>query len=64
MQYIQEKPDYSWMNATIRWLDETSHKRSIRDDKMHLRWLDPFLKDKTLSAINRDLIDKIAKIKE
>jgi len=63
-QYIQEKPDYSWMNAVIRWLDEASHKKSICSDQMHLRWLDPYLKDKTLSAINRDLIDEIAKIKE
>lgn len=64
VHHLQERPDYSWIDAVIRWLDESSHKRSIRDDKMHLRWLDPYLKDKTLSAINRDLIDEIAKIKE
>jgi integrase len=62
--FLDEKPDYTWMDAVIRWLDEASHKRSIRDDEMHLRWLDPYLKDKTLSAINRDLIEQIAKSKE
>lgn len=27
------------MDAVVRWLEETSHKRSTDDDKLHLRWL-------------------------
>lgn len=37
---LQSKAVYSWRDAVIRWLKESSHKRSILDDKTHLRWLD------------------------
>lgn len=57
---LGEKPKKTWIEAVIRWVNESSHKRSLADDKTHLRWLSPFLKDKTLDEIDRDLIDKIA----
>lgn len=62
--YFQEKPEYFWPDAVLRWIEESASKRSIRDDKMHLRWLDMYLEDKSLSAIDRDLIDEIAKTKK
>lgn len=62
--YFQEKAVYTWVDAVMRWLDESQHKRSIRDDKAHLRWLDSYLAGKTLPAIDRDFIDKLAKTKE
>jgi integrase len=62
--HLQEKPEYTWLEATLRWLDESQHKRSIRDDKMHLRWLDPYFGDSVLSSITRDRVEEIAKIKE
>lgn len=57
---------HTWNEAVVRWLKEQSHKATIETDKIHLRWLDRFLKDKYLDAVNRDLIDKItdAKIAE
>jgi integrase len=62
--HLQEKPEYTWQEATLRWLDESQHKRSIGHDKMHLRWLDPYFKDSILSSITRDSVEEIAKIKE
>src|SRR3990167_4352830 len=57
---LSEAPKRTWMEAALRWINESSHKRSLADDKMHFRWLNPFLKDKTLDEIDRDLIDKVA----
>lgn len=63
---LGERMRHTWNEAVVRWLKEQSHKATIETDKIHLRWLDRFLKDKYLDAVNRDLIDKItdAKIAE
>lgn len=52
------------MDAVVRWLDESSHKRSLETDKIHLAWLDPFLRKYMLKDIDQDLIESIAKKKE
>lgn len=57
-------PDKTWMDAVIRWLDESAHKRSLDMDKVHLAWLDPYLRSKKLSEVDRDFIEWIAKNKE
>ena len=51
------------MEAVVRWLDESQHKRSLDNDKLHLRWASPHLKGYMLSQITRDTIDSIAKKK-
>lgn len=61
---LQEKPDKTWMDAVVRWLEESKHKRSLEDDIIRLRWLDTHLKNKVLSNISRDVIENVAKIKE
>src|SRR3990167_3117876 len=61
---VQSVPSKTWMEAVIRWLDESQHKRSLVTDKFHLTWLDQFLKTKKLADIDRDLIEHIAKAKE
>jgi len=64
--YLNQKPERTWMEAVMRWLAESQHKRSLSDDKTHLRWADPHLKNFTLNQISRDLIDTLAekKLKE
>ncbi len=57
------KPKYLWNDAVVRWLKEQSHKATLSTDIIHLRWMDKFLKDKTLDAISRDLIDKMTDAK-
>ena len=51
------------MEAVMRWIAESQHKRSLSDDRAHLRWLDTHLKKLTLNQITRDLIDKLAEKK-
>jgi integrase len=56
---LGEKPKRQWTEAATRWLKESSHKASLADDKSHMRWLDRYLRDKTLDRISRPLIDAI-----
>lgn len=57
------KPKRLWDEAVVRWLKEQSHKATLCTDVTHLRWMDRFLKGKTLDAIDRDLIDRITDAK-
>nr|WP_026601370.1 site-specific integrase [Methylomonas sp. 11b] len=59
VQKLGEKPERSWQDAVMRWLDETSHKASQHDDIHHLRWLDPYLGALSLNNITRDRIDQL-----
>jgi integrase len=43
----------------LRWLAETSHKRTHDGDKAKLRWLDEYLGGKMLDEVDRTLIDRI-----
>lgn len=60
---LGDKPEKTWMDAVVRWLSESTHKRSLKTDKIHLRWLDLHLKNKSLKDIDRSMIEKIASIK-
>lgn len=61
--YLGEKSKKIWIEAVMRWLAESQHKRSLSDDKAHLRWLDPHLKKYYLNEIKRDVIDKLSEKK-
>ncbi len=58
-QKLGTKPRRTWEQAVLRWLKETSHKASHKDDKMYLRWLDRHLRDRYLHEITRDVIDGV-----
>ncbi|CAK0745058.1 Prophage integrase IntD [Gammaproteobacteria bacterium] len=58
-----DKPRRTWQEAVVRWIEETNHKRSHKDDLWQLRWLDKHLRDKHLDEINIDIVDKLAKIR-
>lgn len=59
-RFLELKPKHIWMEAVTRWLTESQHKKSLSDDKTHLRWLDPYLKNYYLSQITRDVLDEVA----
>jgi integrase len=59
-QRLGVKPERSWQEATVRWLRETSHKRTHDKDKAKLRWLHRYLGHLMLSQVTRDVIDDIA----
>jgi integrase len=56
---VMVKPSHSWQEAVVRWLTEQSHKKSLIEDKNHLRWLHPHLHYSKLEDINKAAIDKI-----
>lgn len=58
------KPRHTWQEAVVRWLTEHCHKKSIEDDKKHLRWLDDHLNGKYLDEINKIMIDRIKQVKQ
>lgn len=60
---LGEQPVYTWDQAALQWLSETQHKRTHEEDKVKLRWLQPFLSGKPLSTITRELIWQIANAK-
>ena len=64
VQKLGEKPERTWEEAVVRWMKEKAHKASIHADKMHFRWLDPYLRGKALSSINRDVIDRLIEARQ
>ena len=56
---LGDKPRHTWQEAVIRWLSESSHKKSIDTDKFKLRWLDQHLNNTSLDEITKAKIDKI-----
>lgn len=60
------KPRRSWQEAVLRWLDETSDKRTHREDVVKLKWLHAHLSEFRLDEITLDVIDSIrqARLKE
>lgn len=56
---LGKKSKKLWMDAVVRWVNESSHKRSLKDDQLHLRWLNTFLKDTLLDEITVDLIARL-----
>jgi len=54
---LDDQPERSWQEAVIRWCSETNHKATHEIDKLHLKWIDTYLRDHLLSQINRDVSD-------
>lgn len=53
------KPRRTWEEATLKFLEETVHKRSQSKDIAILKWLDPWAGGKYLDQIDRALIDSV-----
>ena len=60
---LGEKPSYTWDDAAHKFLLETQHKASHKDDINRLRWVQQFLRGKILREIDRELIGSIGEIK-
>lgn len=60
---LGDKPKHLWQEATVRWLTEQSHKRSLIDDKRHLNWLHDHLFDTELDAITKARVEDIKQAK-
>lgn len=60
---LEIKPERNWLESVVRWISESQHKRSLNDDKAHLRWVSPHLESFKLSEITRQTLDCIAELK-
>ncbi len=63
IQQLGEKPGHTWDEAACKFLLDSQHKATHKEDKEKLRWLQQFLRSKLLIEIDRKLIDQIAHIK-
>ncbi len=63
IQKLGDKAERTWQEVVIRFIQETNHKATHKSDLAHLRWLDPYLKDKLLSDVTRDFVDAITQIR-
>jgi len=61
---LGDKPDRTWREAVVKWLEEMTHKATLKDDRARFIWLDPHLGDKKLGEIDRETIVQIAKAKK
>lgn len=57
------KPRRTWNQAVVKYLQETGHKATHREEIRKLRWLDRFLRDVLLDSITRDKLDEISHAK-
>lgn len=62
-QHLGERPIYRWENAVVQWLKEKGHKASLDKDKEIFVWVDPYLRGKVLSNIDRALLFRILEAK-
>jgi integrase len=62
-QRLGVKPERSWQEAAVRWVKETSHKRSHDKDIAKLRWMDRYLGHLVLSQVTREVVEKIGERK-
>lgn len=60
---LGEEPDHTWQEAVVKWLDELSYKRSIKEDVSQFRWLNSYLHNKKLNEIDSCMIEEITKKK-
>ncbi len=58
---LGEKPERLWQEAVVKWFDvcKRKSKRSLEEAGFHLKWADPFLRNKKLTEIDVDLIDEL-----
>lgn len=64
IQKLGEKPKYTWDDAGCKWLRETTHKRTHREDMKKLAWLQQFLRGRVVAEITRDEIIAIGEYKK
>jgi integrase len=63
IEQLGEKPKRSWDEAALKWLQETSHKKTHLKDVAHIAWLQQHFSGKLLTQLTKDLISEVAEIK-
>jgi integrase len=57
------KPRYSWKEAVVKYLAEATHKASLPDDMIRLRWLDKHLGGLMLDEISRGTLHRVQQLR-
>ena len=57
------KPRYSWQQAAGRWIEETSHKATHKEDIAKLKWLHSILGELMLDEITLEVIMRIKEVR-
>lgn len=60
---LGEKPRRTWDEAAYKWLMETEHKKSHREDVAKIGWLQQFFTGKYLDELSRDVIERVGGLK-
>jgi integrase len=62
---LGERPVYTWEQAVIRWLTEQQgRKKTLEDDKMHLRFTAGYLDGLRLVEIDRETLARVAQARQ
>lgn len=62
-EHLRERSARWWADATQRWLEEATHKRTRQEDQLKLTWLAQFLDGQPLGAITREQVAAIGDCK-
>jgi len=60
---LGEKPKHTWDEAALKWLAEFQHTATHEEAKGKIRWLQQYLRGRSLADVDRDLIAGIGEAK-
>ncbi|WP_244907712.1 tyrosine-type recombinase/integrase [Nitrosomonas aestuarii] len=60
---LGDKPQFTWDEAAYKWLMETSHKASHKQDINQVAWVHQFFKGRSLCELTRETIAELGEIK-
>lgn len=60
---LGDRPKRTWDEAAYKWLMETQHKKTHREDVSKVAWLQQFFRGKYLDDLTRDVIAKMGELK-
>jgi hypothetical protein len=60
---LGERATVTWDVAALGWIDANGHLKAPADRKDHLRWAQPELRGKPVTAIDRNMLERLAKKK-
>ena len=60
---LGDKPKRTWDEAAYKWLMETQHKASHKQDMKQVAWFQQFFRGQLLSELTREVIAEVGEIK-
>ncbi|PTQ85107.1 site-specific recombinase XerD [Nitrosomonas ureae] len=60
---LGDKPKWTWDEAAYKWLMETQHKASHKQDMKQVAWFQQFFRGQLLSELTREVIAEVGEIK-